>query len=646
MERDYRRDRSATNHASDSDLIAPGHSRRSTELVASTTPIISRLVQRKARDANGVAEDAAGAVATASSSSGHTLPVVLQRKFESSLGADLSSVRVHTGSSSHDAAHAVGAKAYTVGNDIHFGAGHYDPSSSAGEHLLAHEVAHTVQQAGGLRFKLEVSTPGDHLEVEADRAADAMVAGSHAQVTSATGLARKPEAETAPKKPQAAASANITALQTKLMGTSSRLSASNKKFMANRREARNSYAHARTAIKEESERYKEAYKDVKAELVEAHESIEQWDELKGMVFDAVFEVVTEGAMEGLRGAKEVVEHTGVLRKIVSTIVKNFGSELATSSVSQAIGLDTQGKDKVGLDGDTGNPADVELAAIERLDEAKDALDELDELSAEFVDFGIGLGEVTTQLEADKSDSSAHVDAAGTTKMIASITAACDTLDAATLAARSRAMFTEQLAKRQLGVATPEALAREVWVAWIQTLDADEFKSLRDCDGIADKLKVMGLYDDVGGNNAQRAAKAIGKTAQSYGSSGLGDGQFFVRVTGLDGKFTAVRDMAMAKLEDEPGPLANVPVDLSDHTTVPAGVFGSIIGVDSGGRLIMAARLVSDDTDTSKFDDTTTAEPPTVPMTMHDALAAEHQQTAASAAKAPTKPLSIDLGSAF
>jgi Domain of unknown function (DUF4157) len=145
---------------------------------------------RIARDANGVAAGADAAVAAAASSNGSSLPTHLQRQFEGSLGADLSSVRVHTGAESQAAAHAVGAKAYTVGQDIHFGAGKYQPDDPFGMHLLAHEVAHTVQQAGGSaqrQNKLEVSTPHDAAEHEADRAADAMVRGAPASIGSGGG---------------------------------------------------------------------------------------------------------------------------------------------------------------------------------------------------------------------------------------------------------------------------------------------------------------------------------------------------------------------------------------------------------------------------------------------------------------------------
>ncbi|MEO8702063.1 MAG: DUF4157 domain-containing protein [Kofleriaceae bacterium] len=178
----------------DDDVITSA-SRHSSALDAPDRPIESGIVMRKARDADGVAPGADAAVAAASSSSGSELPGTVMRKFESSLGSDLSNVRVHTGAESEAAADAVGARAYTVGQDIHFGAGQYDPSSEGGQHLLAHEVAHTVQQAGGppkRQNKLEVSSPHDSSEHEADRAADAMVSGAPFAITGGSaGAARK-----------------------------------------------------------------------------------------------------------------------------------------------------------------------------------------------------------------------------------------------------------------------------------------------------------------------------------------------------------------------------------------------------------------------------------------------------------------------
>ena len=180
-------------HAEAGGNVAPGKSTLTARLMR------SRAVQRDreataANDAGDLAPDAEATVARAASSSGAGLPPRLQQTFEQSLGADLSAVRLHTGGDSARAAQAVGAQAYAVGNDIHFAAGRYQPDDPFGMHLLAHEVAHTVQQQGsaaGPAFKLEVSEPGDAHEVEADRAADAMVAGAPAQVSTWSGLARK-----------------------------------------------------------------------------------------------------------------------------------------------------------------------------------------------------------------------------------------------------------------------------------------------------------------------------------------------------------------------------------------------------------------------------------------------------------------------
>ncbi|MEO8705812.1 MAG: DUF4157 domain-containing protein [Kofleriaceae bacterium] len=205
-ERDYAREHVADFDAKSTQPI-PGRTSASAELTSPTRPVPSGLVMRK-RDHNGVAADAETAVGAASGSSGSSLPVPLQRKFESSLGADLSSVRVHTDAPSQDAASAVGAKAYTVGQDIHFGQGHYDPASTSGQQLLAHEVAHTVQQRGGStarQHKLEVSGPQDAAEHEADRAAEAMVAGAPFEVGGAgEGVARKPDPDALETKEMAA----------------------------------------------------------------------------------------------------------------------------------------------------------------------------------------------------------------------------------------------------------------------------------------------------------------------------------------------------------------------------------------------------------------------------------------------------------
>ncbi|MDQ3279910.1 MAG: DUF4157 domain-containing protein [Acidobacteriota bacterium] len=90
---------------------------------------------------------------------------------ESRFGYDFSDVRIHTGEAAAASAQAVGAHAYTIGGDIVFDHGKYDPRSSSGRELLAHELAHTIQQSGMAATSLDqlaISHPGDTSEREAD----------------------------------------------------------------------------------------------------------------------------------------------------------------------------------------------------------------------------------------------------------------------------------------------------------------------------------------------------------------------------------------------------------------------------------------------------------------------------------------------
>jgi hypothetical protein len=90
---------------------------------------------------------------------------------ESGFAHDFSNVRVHTDSPSAESAEAVNARAYTVGSDIVFGHSQYAPLTNPGRRLLAHELAHTLQQGRDSASELTVGPPDSSLEVEADKSA-------------------------------------------------------------------------------------------------------------------------------------------------------------------------------------------------------------------------------------------------------------------------------------------------------------------------------------------------------------------------------------------------------------------------------------------------------------------------------------------
>ncbi|HYO14628.1 MAG TPA: DUF4157 domain-containing protein, partial [Thermoanaerobaculia bacterium] len=77
---------------------------------------------------------------------GSPLPAPVRSFFEPRFGHDFGAVRVHTGTAAGEAARAVSARAFTVGNDVVFGAGEWSPETTEGRRLLAHELTHVVQQ--------------------------------------------------------------------------------------------------------------------------------------------------------------------------------------------------------------------------------------------------------------------------------------------------------------------------------------------------------------------------------------------------------------------------------------------------------------------------------------------------------------------
>ena len=106
-------------------------------------------VQKKAdQSAAQTANPAIESSLNSSKGSGHPLPENTRNKMESSMGADFSDVRIHDDSDAARMSKDMNAQAFTHGKDIYFNSGKFDPSSAGGQHLLAHELTHTVQQSG------------------------------------------------------------------------------------------------------------------------------------------------------------------------------------------------------------------------------------------------------------------------------------------------------------------------------------------------------------------------------------------------------------------------------------------------------------------------------------------------------------------
>ncbi len=105
----------------------------------------------------------------ASKGRGNPLSKSTRNSMESAFGTDFSGVRIHTGSNAIQMSQDLNAKAFTHGSDIYFNQGNYNTGSSEGQHLLAHELTHTVQQNGNHIAKAENddsnTTPSQSTEV-------------------------------------------------------------------------------------------------------------------------------------------------------------------------------------------------------------------------------------------------------------------------------------------------------------------------------------------------------------------------------------------------------------------------------------------------------------------------------------------------
>jgi hypothetical protein len=137
---------------------------------------------------------------------GTPLPADVRGQMEAGLGADFGAVRVHDTGEAAASAQAVNAKAYTVGNEVVFNRGAYQPGTPDGQHTLAHELTHVVQQRSGpvdgtpTGDGVALSDPSDRFEREAESKASSLGHGEPATAapTPATGTVQRQEEEEEP----------------------------------------------------------------------------------------------------------------------------------------------------------------------------------------------------------------------------------------------------------------------------------------------------------------------------------------------------------------------------------------------------------------------------------------------------------------
>jgi Domain of unknown function (DUF4157) len=115
---------------------------------------------------------------------GSPLAPAVRNRVREALGFDPSGVRIHTGGAAARAAASLDAAAFTVGPNVFFGAGRFDPGVPSGFGLLLHELIHVRQQPAGRALHPHEATPARRATLEAEAAGGAATAPTttHASV--------------------------------------------------------------------------------------------------------------------------------------------------------------------------------------------------------------------------------------------------------------------------------------------------------------------------------------------------------------------------------------------------------------------------------------------------------------------------------
>jgi hypothetical protein len=145
---------------------------------AAATPAKTGGVQLKGRDGGGNGSGNLQAIQS-QLGSGQPLDSGVKARMEGTFGHSFSQVRVHTDGKAAALSSSLNARAFTIGSDIAFAAGEYQPGTVIGDALVAHELAHVVQQGGTISSAAPLKEGGTEygaLEEEADQSAMGAVA--------------------------------------------------------------------------------------------------------------------------------------------------------------------------------------------------------------------------------------------------------------------------------------------------------------------------------------------------------------------------------------------------------------------------------------------------------------------------------------
>lgn len=119
----------------------------------------TKSTSEKQHQPSAVSEETEADISTARGS-GQPLPDSVRNSLEPQLGHDFSQVHIHTDAKANKLSQQLGAEAFTIGNDVFFREGAYQPGSDSGRGLIAHELTHVVQQGAARVSRQAAETEG------------------------------------------------------------------------------------------------------------------------------------------------------------------------------------------------------------------------------------------------------------------------------------------------------------------------------------------------------------------------------------------------------------------------------------------------------------------------------------------------------
>jgi len=160
---------------------------------------VQRLIAQQKSEEGFDLDDKTTAKIQQSRSGGQALERSLQQQMETKFGKSLDDVKLHTDQPANTLSQQLGASAFTIGSDVFFGEGKYDPGSTKCQELLAHELTHVIQQREGKvnsgKPGLNVRPAGDEFEQEADSTAQSLTSEASPQTAVTPSVQRQEDWE-------------------------------------------------------------------------------------------------------------------------------------------------------------------------------------------------------------------------------------------------------------------------------------------------------------------------------------------------------------------------------------------------------------------------------------------------------------------